>query len=142
MAKHNSLRQFVRQFTIALVVPAATTTYDVPLPAGAYALAILCKSSVTGTTTTITLRPKTGAAGDQVNGVDLRMVEPDDSAPVAALTLPAGAAGRYASIVPSASADPVPGPILVGDSGLQATITKGGATTGEVCEVIIVAQRI
>jgi hypothetical protein len=142
MAKHNTLRQFTRQITLATTVPAATTTYDVPLPAGAYNLAVLVKSSVTGTSTTVTLRPKTGADGDQVNGVDLRMVEPDDSAPVAALTLPAGAAGRYASVVPSASASPVPGPIVVGDSGLQATITKGGAVTDELLEVIIVAQRI
>lgn len=142
MAKHNTLRQFTRQITIATAVPASTTSYDVVLPAGAYHIAALVKSSVTGTSTTVTFKMKTGVAGDQATAAVLHIVEPDDTGPATALTLPAGAAGKYASVVPSASASPVPGPIVVGDFGIQVTITKGGATTGELLEVIIIAQRV
>jgi len=139
MSEFNSLRQFTRVITVATVVPASTGTVDVPLPPGAYNLALAVKSSVTGTTTTIAVFPWVDLDATQINNVALDMVEPDDSAPIALLTLPAGAAGRCAQIVPSASASPVPGPVLL-PRGVRVTITKGTAVTGETLEILLVAN--
>ena len=139
MSVSNALRQFTKVISVATVVPASTSTVDVELPPGAYNLALAVKSSVTGTTTTVAVFPWVDIAASQIGVAPLDMVEPDDSAPVAALTLPAGAAGRYASLVPSASANPVPG-LIVLPRGVRVTITKGTAVTGELLEILLVAN--
>ena len=140
MGTTNSYRTEAIVRRIASTVPAATTTYTVDLPAGIYRIALSFKSSVTGTTTLVTARPFVDAERSQINGVDYRMYEPDDSAVVAALIAPAGAAGRYANLVSDAAEGD--SHIFVVPHGIQLTITKGGAVTAETFELDICATRV
>lgn len=123
-------------------VPAANATYDVPLPVGTYNMLITVNSSVTGTSTIVAISHYCNAAMSQIAAVPIRVLEADDTSAAVAITLTAGAAGRAAVLCNSASATanaltniPVP-------FGLQVAVTKGGATTAELCEVKITATRI
>lgn len=136
MGKSNAFRHATYVKRVVATVPASNTTYAVDLPAGAYRLAVFVKSNLTGTTTTVTARLFADAAQAQTHGLDLRVVEPDDSTPAVSLALPAGAAGRVAEF--GFGVNTILQPIVVAN-GLQITVTKGGATTGETLEIDLVA---
>ena len=125
--------------TVATVVPSANATVDISLPAGAYRLALIVTSSVTGTTTTVALHAL-NSVGTK-NTLSFRGYEPDDSAPVALLTCPAGASVQYMSFVGHAGAAPADLPVAL-SNGLQVAIVKGGATTGEALNIELLATRI
>ena len=141
MGKTNPFRPETYVERPVLVVPAANATYDVDLPAGAYRLSAAVKSSVTGTTTSVKFIPYVDAARSQVSNQMFRVFEADDAVAVTNITLPAGAAGRFAHLQPAVSSVNAGGPIVL-PHGLQVTVTKGGATTGEACVVDICAARV
>ncbi len=129
----------VYSHTVNTVVPAASGDVDIVLGAGAWKIALHIVSSVTGTTTTVgafALGPN-----DEEPGLALYMIEQNDTAPIAAATLPAGAnvdlwmlIGEGVSIQSSGTSTLV--------NKLRLTITKGGASTGEVLQIHVVATRM
>jgi len=125
--------------TVQTTVPASDATYDVPLPLGAYHVAVLVDSDVTGTTTAVSVAARTNETGDQAAAAAFRVLEPDASAVAAALTLTAADEGRFAVVVPTGVATPAPIPLA---NGLRVSVAKGGAVEGERCVVTVVASRV
>lgn len=127
---------------LQLVIPAADTGYDVPLPPGSYYLSLSVDSNVTGTTTIITVRPLVDVSAAMVPGtIDFRMMEPDDATPIANLTLTASDEGRFVAV----GALPSTGPFLVPIAlpyGLQISIAKGTAVTAEKCKITLTATKV
>lgn len=141
MGKTNTHRsETIVKFPVS-TVPASDTNYTVDLPAGTYHVAMSVKSNVTGTSTTLALIPFVDVAQTQINNLAFRMVEPNDTSVITLLTLPAGAAGRYVSLLGSALTLPMPTYVVV-PHGLRLAVVKGGATTGETLEVTITASRV
>lgn len=141
MGHTNTYRPSAVVRRIVSTVPAATTSYTFDLPAGVYYLAIHTRSSVTGTSTTIALFPFTNADQTQTTATALLMTEQAAASGSAALTLPAGAAGRFAQVIPNGGPVAAPGPVVL-PHGVRVTVTKGGATTAELLEVDVTAVRI
>jgi hypothetical protein len=125
--------------TVQTTVPASDATYDVPLPLGAYHVAVLVDSDVTGTTTAIAVSALTNEAGTQAASIPFRVLEPGASSVAAALTLTAADEGRYAVVVPTGVATPAAIPLA---NGLRVSVAKGGAVEGERCVVTVVAARV
>lgn len=125
--------------TVQTTVPASDTVYDIPLPLGAYHVAVLVDSDVTGTTTAIAVSALTNEVGSQAAAAAFRVLEPDASAAAAALTLTAADEGRYAAIVPTGVATPAP---IALAHGLRVSVTKGTAVAGEKCVVTVVAAKV
>lgn len=124
---------------ITTVVPSTNASINVDLPAGAYRIALIVTSAVTGTTTTIGVNAR-NAAGAIVT-VLFRGYEPNDSAPIVVLPLPAGTSVQYFSLVGHAGAAPADLPILL-SHGLTIAIVKGTAVTGEALDIELIAQRV
>lgn len=124
------------------VVPAANATYDVSLPDGHYWMALAVKSDLTGTTTTIAVTPFVDQARSQISNLAYRLYEADDTVAIAVLTMPANAAGRMAVCVPTvAGAENFTSPVYVA-GGVRVSVVKGGATTGELLQVTLIATRV
>lgn len=142
------LRQVGRTnvYRVVDTVPATTQNYIVSLAPGTYKIGIIVRSNVTGTTTTLgNFRALLSPEGDAVGASaanDLPTLRPQDSAlGNVSVALPAGDTGIDFFLASSEAFASVTRPIgmLV---GFQFTLTKGGAATGEKCEVSVVATRV
>lgn len=123
------------------VMPAATTNYVVSLAPGAYRMSLAVDSNVTGTTTTITGRPLANNSPVVVGNDDLRWIEPAETAAQISLVLTAADEGRFASYLPPTASVPASGPIVL-PYGLQISVAKGTAVTGEKCVITLTATQV
>ena len=145
MGKTNAFRPETLIKRIVSTVPAASATYAVNLPAGAYYLMMVVYASVTGSTTDVGLLVKyTNDAQTTFTAAQMGILEEDDTTFAAEeLTLAAGVSNRTVRIFDVRNPTEVAAsPPVVLPHGFRLTVTKGGATTGETLLVDVVAVRI